>query len=44
MTWEPVKEYLSRNLKQDEKKERYLFDSYAPAELTRIIDTQRKVA
>ena len=44
MTWEPVKEYLARNLKQDEKKEKYLFDSYQPAELEIIIETQHKVA
>jgi hypothetical protein len=43
LTWTPVKEYLARNLKQDEKKERYLFDSYEPGELMRIIDTQHKV-
>ena len=43
MTWEPVKEYLARNLQQDEKKEKYLFDSYQPNELMRIIDTQYKV-
>jgi len=43
MTWEPVKEYLARNLKQDEKKKKYLFDSYPPAELERIIDTQHRV-
>jgi len=43
MTWEPVKEYLTRNLHQDEKKEKYLFDSYQPAELERIIETQYKV-
>ena len=43
MTWNPVKEYLARNLKQDEKKEKHLFDSYQPAELERIIETQHKV-
>lgn len=43
MTWEPVKEYLARNLQQDDKKEKYLFDSYQPNELMRIIDTQYKV-
>lgn len=42
-TWHPVKEYLKKTLKQDEKKEKYLFDSYQPAELQRIIDTQFKV-
>jgi carboxylesterase type B len=43
MTWEPVKKYLSENLRQNEKKEKYLFDSYQPAELEKIIDTQHKV-
>ena len=43
MTWEPVKKYLANIFKQDEKKERYLFDEYEPAELSRIIDTQHKV-
>ena len=43
MTWNPVKEYLAYNLKQDEKKEQYLFDSYQPTELERIIDTQHNV-
>jgi hypothetical protein len=44
MTWGPVKDYLKGNLKQDEKKEKYLFDSYEPAQLERIIETQHKVA
>ena len=44
MTWEPVKEYLSRNLKQDERKEKYLFNSYETGELVQIINTQHKVA
>ena len=44
MTWNPVKEYLERNLKQNAKKEKYLFDSLEPAELQWIIDTQHKVA
>ena len=44
MTWEPVKKYLANDLRQNEKKEKYLFDSYQPAELERIIETQHKVA
>ena len=44
MTWNPVKEYLEKNMKQNAKKERYLFDSYEPAELQRIIETQHKVS
>jgi hypothetical protein len=43
MTWEPVKEHRARNLKQDEKQEKYLFDSYQPADLERILDTQHRV-
>lgn len=42
-TWSPVKEYLESTLKQDIKKEKYLFDSYEPAELQKVIDTQFKV-
>jgi Poxvirus A32 protein len=44
VTWEPVKDYLAKNLKQDEKKEQYLFDNYDPVQLERIYDTQYKVA
>ena len=44
MTWEPVKDYLKHDLKQDERKEKYLFDSYEPGELIKIIQTQFKVA
>jgi len=44
MTWEPVKKYLANDLRQNEKKGKYLFDSYQPAELERIIETQHKVA
>jgi hypothetical protein len=43
MTWNPVKDYLANELKQDAKKEKYLFDSYQPHELMRIIDTQHKI-
>jgi len=43
MTWEPVKEYLANDLKQDEKKEKYLFDHYNPTEPPKIIDTQHKI-
>jgi hypothetical protein len=31
-------------LKQDERKEKYLFDSYEPGELVQIISTQHKIA
>ena len=44
MTWSPVKDYLKYELKQDERKEKYLFDSYEPGELVQIINTQRKIA
>ena len=43
MTWKPVKDYLKHELKQDEKKEKYLFDSYQPGELVKIIQTQHKI-
>jgi Poxvirus A32 protein len=43
MTWNPVKDYLENDLKQNAKKEKYLFDSYQPHELMRIIDTQHKI-
>ena len=43
MTWNPVKEYLATKLKQDEKKEKYLFDTYQADELANIIETQHKV-
>ena len=43
MTWNPVKEYLENNMKQDSKREKYLFDSYDPAELMNIITTQHKI-
>ena len=39
-----MKDYLAKNLKQDEKKEQYLFDNYDPVQLERIYDTQYKVA
>jgi hypothetical protein len=44
MTWNPVKDYLKYELKQDERKEKYLFDSYEPVELVQIISTQHKIA
>ena len=44
MTWNPVKEYLKHEMKQDERKERYLFDAYEPGELLNIINTQHKIA
>ena len=44
MTWNPVKDYLERDMKQDSKREKYLFDSYEPAELMKIIETQHKVS
>ncbi len=44
MTWNPVKDYLKHELKQDERKERYMFDAYEPGELIKIISTQHKIA
>ena len=41
--WTPVKNYLTKSLKQDEKKEKYLFDSYDEPALRHIIETQHKL-
>jgi GTPase SAR1 family protein len=42
-TWRPVIEYIRNNLKQDNDKEKYLFDDYNPSELDNIIQTQHKL-
>ena len=42
-TWVPVIDYLKKNLKQDSKKEPYLFDRYDEQALKKIIDTQHKL-
>lgn len=44
MSWKPVIKYLKDHLHQDEKKEQYLFDSYDPVALQKIIDSQFKLA
>jgi len=41
--WNPVIAYLKSNLKQDNKKEQYLFESYDEAALKNIIDTQHRL-
>ena len=43
MSWQPVINYLKKDLKQDEIKDQYLFDSYNEADLQNIIDTQFKL-
>ena len=43
MSWKPVIDYLKQTLKQDERKEQYLFDNYEPAALQKIVDTQFKL-
>lgn len=42
-TWVPVIDYLKKTLKQDSKKEPYLFDRYDEGALKKIIDTQHKL-
>ena len=42
-TWVPVIDYLKKTLKQDAKKEPYLFDRYDEGALKKIIDTQHKL-
>ena len=42
-TWVPVIDYLEKTLKQDNKKEPYLFDRYDEGALKKIIDTQHKL-
>ena len=41
-TWKPVKEYIRDHIKPNDR-ETYYFDSYDPAELEQVIDTQKKV-
>jgi hypothetical protein len=41
--WTPVIEYLTKQLKQDDNKERFLFDSYDENAMRHIIDTQHKL-
>ena len=43
MAWRPVKDYLENDMKQNAKKEKYLFDSYQPHELMKLIGTQYKI-
>ena len=41
-TWQPVKDYIAKEIKPNEKEKLY-FDSYDPVELEAIIDKQHKV-
>ena len=41
-TWSPVREYIEKELHPD-KDEKYMFDSYDPDDLERILETQRKI-
>ena len=43
MSWQPVISYLKNTLKQDDKKEKFLFDTYDPAALEKIVSTQFKL-
>ena len=40
-TWQPVKDYIAKEITSNEKK--VYFDSYEPAELEEIMDKQHKV-
>ena len=43
-TWDSVKEYCKKELKQTEtKQDKYFFDSYNPEDMQKVIDTQFKV-
>ena len=41
-TWKPVKDYIRDHTKPNDR-EKYYFDSYDPAELEQVINTQKKV-
>ena len=41
-TWKPVKKYIRDNIKPSDREKCY-FDSYDPAELEQVINTQKKV-
>jgi hypothetical protein len=41
--WGPVRRFCERELGQDDKKEKFLFDHYDPAELREVIETQKRV-
>ena len=41
-TWKPVKDYIRDHIKPNEGEKIY-FDSYDPAELEQVINTQKKV-
>ena len=41
--WQPVKDYIAKELKINNEKEKIYFDSYEPDELNNIIETQHKI-
>ena len=41
--WIPVKEFCQQVLRQDDKEEKYCFDTFDPGELDKIISTHKKV-
>ena len=41
-TWKPVKDYIRNHIKPNDR-DKYHFDSYDPAELEQVINTQKKV-
>ena len=42
--WDPVKKYIRKELKVDTKKEKCLFSTYDPKELSEVMDRQFKIA
>ena len=42
--WDPVKRYIRKELKVDTKKEKCLFSTYNPKELSEVMDRQFKIA
>ena len=42
-TWQPVKQYIEKQLKVDSNEEKIYFDSYDPDELENVIHTQHKI-
>jgi hypothetical protein len=41
--WAPVKDYIEKDMKIDGEKEPFFFDTWEPAVLAQIVDTQKKV-
>ena len=39
-TWKPVKDYIRNNIKPSDRETCFFFDSYDPAELEQVVNTQ----